>query len=158
MTNDGAARYVISHPQWGEIKILRPVPCRGDRWGVLAPLKGTPWGALISEVNGEALSHALHGRLRPLMTQIGPEPRLLLRRVPEGLRRCSLATTCPLAKAVCHPCPKVPACYEPPGLGSSEAGAAAAMVVLAWAEGRYVIVPTDTEFGSLSGSIRGSFE
>jgi len=59
MTDDGTARFTVEHPQWGEIKILRPVPFRGDRWGVLTSLRGTPWGDLIAEVSGEALSHAL---------------------------------------------------------------------------------------------------
>jgi len=147
MTDDGTARFTVEHPQWGEIKILRPVPFRGDRWGVLTSLRGTPWGDLIAEVSGEALSHALRGHLRPLMTQIGPAPKMLLRRIPEGHRQCSMSKSCPLAQKECHPCVRVPNCFVPPGLNSPEAQEAATIVVLAWAEERYVIVPTDTEFG-----------
>ena len=48
-------------------------------------------------------------------------------------------------KAICHPCLKVPACYIPPGL-SQEQQEAAAEVVLAWKDGRYVVVVEGGEF------------
>ena len=84
-------RLDINGKEWGVIKVLRPLvdPETGDDpWGELAPLKGTPFESLIPIVSGEALSHALHGYLRPLLTIIGPEPKTLARMVPKTLRKC----------------------------------------------------------------------
>ncbi len=139
-------RFAVSSPGLGRYDILRPLPKEGDPWGILAPLRETVWGALLPRVTGDALSHALHGRLQPFLEQLGTPPQGMFHKVPEGYRRCALAGECIVFKEkVCHPCPKLPDCYVPPGI-PSEAQAAANCVVMAWKEGLYVIVVEGAEF------------
>jgi len=137
--------YTVSAPGFPPLKILRPIPLGEEPWGVLAPLRGTPWGDLLSVINGEVLSHALHGHVAPLMQSIGRPPQASLKLVPDRYRTCSQHKDCLLASSHCHPCKKLPACYLPPHLEGEEI-AAAATVALAWAEDRYVIVVEGAEF------------
>lgn len=140
-------RFVISAAGYRDLKVLRPAPTRDSPWGPLAVLQGTVWGELIPVVSGEVWSHALHGYMRPLLQVIGRPPDISLRKVPEPYRFCvQHSQRCLMADANCHPCGKLPACYEPPGLGTDEARRAAATVALAWAEGRYVVVVVGEEF------------
>ena len=91
-------------------------------------------------VSGEALSHALHGRVSPLMNEIGRPPHAQLKLVPDPFRTCG-NTECIMADLkTCHPCSKVPDCYEPPGFETFEGRRAAVTVVLCWKEGRYVVI------------------
>jgi hypothetical protein len=135
--------------EWGKIKLARPSfgSIEHDPWGTLACLKGTPWGDRIPVVSGEVMSHALHGRATPLMRVIGTEPRGCLKLIPDPYRLCAMGKKgCVIyRKEVCHPCPKIPDCYIPPGLDSEQQLAASA-VVLAWKENRYVIVVAGAEF------------
>jgi len=142
-------RYSIDGKGWGAIKVLRPIvdtESGQDPWGELAPLKGTPFEGLIPIVSGEALSHALHGYLKPLLGEIGPDPKSLARMVPKAQRECEERKRCPMYVADCHPGPKQPDCFEPSGLESDEARAAAGIVTVAWAEGRYVLIVVGEEF------------
>lgn len=143
----GLLRFSIKSKEWGKTKILRPLPQPDEPWGVLACLKETPWGDLISVVSGDSLSHALHGHVTPFMNELGREPSASLRLVPTTHRTCSLSKSCiTYEAAICHPCSKLPACYEPPFLETAEQRSAAHAVVLAWKEGRYVIVVGEGEF------------
>ncbi len=91
MTTD-FQRLDIDGKEWGLIKILRPIVRDGeDPWGGLAPLKGSPYERLIPVVSGEALSHAQHGYLRPLLKVIGPDPKVLGKLVPKEYRKCGLS-------------------------------------------------------------------
>ena len=128
---------------WGDIKIMRPTPVDGDPWGDLAPLRETPWGDLITVVSGEALSHALHGHVVPLVRELGPHPHRLSRRVAD--QRCALWKGCVIAGDDCQPGKTLPECYSAPDL-SLEAALAARAVALAWKEERYVIVVQGPEF------------
>lgn len=139
------ARFVISSKHWGELKILRPYPKPDESWGELAPLRDTPWGDLLPIVSGEALSHALHGRVDPLMQEIGPHPHGLCRQVPGPFRRCAVADKCAIVSAHCEPGPRLPSCYVPPNV-SPEVGRAVEVVASAWAEGRYVLIVEGAEF------------
>ena len=127
----------------GTYKLLVAIP-REDAWGVLAPLRGTVWGSLIREVSGEAMAHARHGFLTPLANEIGPEPKHLMRKVPDAVGMCALSVggACAGATPLCRPGPKVPDCYEPTG----DATSVVYRVVLAWREGRYVVVVKGDEF------------
>jgi len=144
----------------GKIDILRPLPTEtreGDRllvdpWGVLAPLREVPeFAALLPVVDGEAFSDALHGRMRPLMLQIGPEPKYQLARLPPPFNECRRAAKCIMFdKRRCHPrSKKLPECWTPEG--SPEAQRAMATVTLTWAEGRYVVIVEGAEFVAGSG-------
>lgn len=139
------ARFLISSKDFGEYPILRPYPRDGDSWGDLAPLRGTQFESLVPVVSGAALSHALHGYLNPLMDEIGPHPHGQLRQIQGTQRTCRSARDCPIHGKYCYPNPKVPDCFSPEGL-EAEAQLAAAVVVSAWVEGRYVIVVEGDEF------------
>ncbi|OHD15481.1 MAG: hypothetical protein A2Y38_17515 [Spirochaetes bacterium GWB1_59_5] len=140
-------RFVISAPGQRDLKILRPVPTPSSPWGALESLRLTPWGTLIPVVDGEAFSHALHGYFPPLLRVLGRPPAASALKVPEPYRVCAQhSRRCPLAGPDCQPGAKLPDCYDPPGLDSEEAKLAAAVVALAWAEGRYVVVVEGDEF------------
>ena len=115
------------------------IPKQGDIWGVLAPLKETPWGDEIWTVPGEAMSHALHGWTVPLLRVLGTPPRARAVRMSEKDGRCSLHETCVMAKDYCRPSPQLPDCYEAP-LKDVRAAHLATLVALAWKEGRYVLL------------------
>jgi hypothetical protein len=133
-----------------QLKMMRPVPHDGEtEWGVLLPLRGTPWEAFIPVVSGAAHSRALHGDVKDLIRELGRPPYANALKVPLGYRECEQKARCLGAGPHCHPCPKVPECYEPPGLPSREVQAVASMVALAWAENRYVVVVRGPEFSLL---------
>ena len=139
-------RFTINSPEWGEVKILRPIPTGEDGWGSFAPLRGTVWEDLLPIVDGEATSHALHGHATPLMRQIGLPPKALLQLVPAPHRACSLMGGCIAYKAVdCQPRSKMPDCFTPDGV-SDEIQLLAATVLLAWKEGYYVVIVSGPEF------------
>jgi len=139
----------------GVVRILRPVPSEVrvgedliiDPWGELAPLRLVPeFATLIPIVTGEAMSHALHGWMRPLAESLGPEPQHQLLHIPDPHNVCSLANSCVMHDPKrCHPrCKKLPECWSPEGV--QEARRAMALVTLAWVEGQYVVVVEGAEF------------
>lgn len=138
-------RFTISSPTWGDVLVARPLPDPQSFWGVLSPLEGTPWGDLLPIVSGEVFSHALHGRVTPLMQQIGRPPHAQLKLLPEP-KMCSNEGCVMADPNICHPCAKMPDCYEPPGLDSDEARRAASQVALCWRDRRYVILVEGQEF------------
>lgn len=149
MTDD-LIEFAIDTKDWGRILIARPLPRKVedelDSWGCLAPLRDTPWGDLIPIVEGEIMSHALHGHATPLMRVIGPPPKALLKKVPEPFRQCSMSKNCLLfTKDSCQPGPKLPDCYAPPNV-PEQVGFLITKVALAWKENRYVVVVRGAEF------------
>lgn len=138
----------LPDPTHGEVLLAVAVPRDGEPWGVLAPLRGTPWGDAVREVTGEALSHARHGWSTPLMREVGPHPHDLARRIPPEAGACDLSTggRCAGASPLCRPGKKMPDCYEPPGLAETEQQVLAATVALFWREGRYVLTVRGSEF------------
>jgi len=145
----------------GKIDILRPLPTEtrdGDRllvdpWGVLAPLREAPeFATLLPVVDGEAFSDALHGRMRPLMLQIGPEPKYQLVRIPAPFNECVRSGSCIMFDAKrCQPrSKKLPECWLPRG-SEGAAQRAMAIVTLTWAENRYVVIVEGVEFVVGSG-------
>jgi len=146
----------------GPIDILRPLPSEKregdtlivDSWGILAPLRDVPgFAALIPVVDGESFSDALHGRMRPLMEKIGPEPKYQLARLRAPFTECERAAKCFMYdKRRCHPCrKKLPECWWPRGGGDDAAQQAMATVTLTWAEGRYIVIVEGAEFVVGSG-------
>jgi len=140
----------------GKIDILRPLPTEErqgetlivDPWGELASLRDVPeFAALIPVVDGESFSDALHGRMRPLMEKIGPEPKNQLASIRPPFDECMRAGTCIMFdKRRCHPRrKKLPECWLPKG-AEEDAQRAVATVTLTWAEGRYVVIVEGDEF------------
>lgn len=118
-----------------------------DPWGDLAPLRDEPdFAQLLPVVSGETFSLALHGYAKPLMEVIGPEPEFQLRRLPSKYRECSLRGSCVMFNDKrCQPLSKkLPECWWPEADETSRR--AVAVVTLAWAEDRYVVIVEGDEF------------
>jgi hypothetical protein len=131
-----------------KLPILYPTPLPDNPWGVLLPLKDTTWGEQIPVVTGEALSHALHGRAKPLLEMLGRPPKGRPFRLEEWDRICLEAQQgiCELAGSHCTPgSGKLPDCYQAP---TEDRGLRALAIAVgrAWDEGRYVFVVDGPEF------------
>jgi len=152
---DGYTRFKLPGDEWGEVEVVRILPRDGDIWGVFAPLKDTPWGDQLPTVSGESLSHALHGMTTPFMTEVGRPPYVLLKRIPEGYRRCNMWDGCiSYREALCQPCRKLPDCYEPPDL-DPEATQCANFLARMWKEEVYVVLVEGAEFRLGQGRVKG---
>jgi len=144
-------RYVTidDFERYTRLKVVYPPPRSGqDLWGVLAPLRGTNWGAQIPVVTGEALSHALHGRPKPLREMLGPPPLRRTLRIALEERVCleRQQGICEMAAPRCMPgSTEMPECYVPPTEDRALRVAATA-VAHAWDEGRYVFLVDGPEF------------
>ena len=138
---EGLVTYKIEGA-WGVFNVMRPIPRNGNPWGVLAPLKGTPWEAALPIVTGEAMSHALHGWSVPLVREIGPKPGS---RKVRGGTQCGLYAKCITADSKCHASGPPPDCYEAP-LEDPVARRAATAVALKWAEGAWVVIVEGPEW------------
>lgn len=147
--SEGFHQFSVQDAVHGRFELLVAVPNEDDHWGVLAPLRGTVWGAQIREVSGEAFAHARHGFLSPLMREIGPEPKHLSNRIPDIDGRCVLTAPgmCAGAGPHCRPGKKLPDCYEPPG--PVETQLLMLRVAVAWRDGVYVVVVAGSEFALL---------
>jgi len=151
-----AVRYAtIPDPlRFQEYKVMYPIPTKADIWGVLAPLRNTVWGMQIPEIDGEALSHALHGEPKFLRQQLGNPPTIRGKRFPVRLAYCHehQQQTCMLRHDNCRVgSDKLPECYVAP-CGDKredltpEQQPWATLVAKAWGEGRYVFVVRGAEF------------
>lgn len=142
---NGLVRYQLNDAKWGLYTIYRPIPKAGESWGCLAPLKGTEWEKYVPVVDGENMSHALHGYLKPLLEELGPEPRLLTKKIPEILGKCSLFKDCLTSDSKCIPSGPPPDCYEAKADEIPISSAATALVLL-WKQGAWVVVVEGGEF------------
>lgn len=130
------------------IKVLYPSPLPGNPWGVLLPMRDSSWGEQIPVVTGDALSHALHGRVKPLREMLGNPPQQRAKMIVLEDRLCyeAQARICDMAKPECRPGSKLmPECYVPPTEDRTLRVLGAA-VARAWDEGRYVFVVEGPEF------------
>lgn len=131
----------LKDSDWGTvpIKLLAILPQEDNPWGIAAPLQGTPWGDQIQKVSGEAFSHALHGWAMPLMREIGVDPYIHAKKVPIY---CDLKGSCiGFNTKNCLPGKLTPNCYQ-----VEENSDLITTIVLAWKEGRYVILIEGAEF------------
>lgn len=134
-------RYNVQLGDFGNVPVMRPID---SGWGELSPLKGTEWERFVPVVSAKAWSMALQKYSPPLLAEIGPPPRAYLLKFPATYRKCR--DKCVMFKAtVCHPNPKVPACYVPE-VEDPQVRRLVATLVQAWAEERYVVVVEGEEF------------
>lgn len=112
---------------------------------VLGSLEGTPWYDLVRPVSGEALGQARYGHLQPLLKEIGPAPRHLVRKIPVAMGRCGLSQSCAGFTKDCVPGPKVPDCYSADTKDTVQQEVINALVLF-WKEGRYVVRAVGEEF------------
>lgn len=107
------------------------------------PLRTLPgWADLLTILDPEVVEHALRGWSRPLTSALGISPAGAIRKIPVASRACQTRFRCAIHDPnKCRPLsPEMPVCFEPDGLESRAAAASAAIVVLAWHEGVYVVV------------------
>lgn len=134
--------------RFSELQVMYPLPAKDDFWGVLAPLRETPWASQIPIVSGEALSHALHGEPKFLRQQLGNPPRVRAKKLPIQHSMCALAqqNQCVIAKPTCHPgSGEMPECYQAPW-DDLETQNMMTVVAKAWNDGHYVFVVDGPEF------------
>ena len=147
--SDGFHDFAVSDPVMGTLRLMAVTPHEEDPWGILAPIRQTVWGSLIREVTGEALAHARHGYLSPLLQELGPHPKHLAQKVSDKDGMCVLfgGGVCAAASKYCRPGPKLPECYEPPVAANLQF--IIGRVALAWRDGIYVVVVHGDEFNLL---------
>jgi hypothetical protein len=133
--------------------LVEIVPEDAEHWGALESLRGTSWEHGVKVIPAEALSHALHGRILPLLRALGRDPRASGRRVAFEEGMCSQINTCLTAdRGLCRPGGSKgknrklqhgpPDCYEAPLSEETPMGGAEVFqrVSMAWREGRHTVV------------------
>jgi len=145
-------RFRVDTRHWGILLLLQPLPKEErqgavmmvDPWGDFACLREVPeFASLIPVVSGDVYSQAMHGYAKPLLEALGREPKFQLIKVPYKV--CSQQDDCVMFNVHrCRPCPKMPECWQPEV--EKHLVRAVAVVMLAWAEGRYVVVVEGAEF------------
>jgi hypothetical protein len=137
---------VVPDKTYGEIKLAVIKPQHGDNWGSLSPLKGTVWGDLIPEVSGDAVAYARHNYAAPLTKELGPDPKVLLRKISDAEGICRQRHTCAGYTLQCRPGLKTPDCYEAPGKWTEEQQMLIGHLTLTWRCGFYVVRVRGSEF------------
>jgi len=127
-----------------ELNLAVVLPKGDDIWGVLAPLRDTPWAQEIHTIPGDVLSHALYGYCTPLIRVLGTPPGARGSRIPDEVGACSQIQTCVMRKPYCRPGPKLPDCYDAPS-DDLQVSYLASVVALAWRDGRYVLLVEGAE-------------
>lgn len=78
-----------------EIKLLcTPVNKHDKHWGEFELFRNTSWENVVCVIPGDIYTHALHGRLDPLLKQIGREPVASLRKIVPDEGECSFKGNC----------------------------------------------------------------
>lgn len=114
-----------------------------ESWeGYWQALQGTEIASLFTEVSKETYDHALVGWTRPLITQLGLDPKGALRKLPVTARQCAVREGCPFYdKKHCTPSSaKMPWCFQPNVGEDSQKRSLSAEVIGLWREGVYVVV------------------
>lgn len=110
----GTRKAVISCSEQQDFLLMWAIPKENEPMGVFSVLRGTVWEKLVGKVSGESLSHALHGWATPLVREMPPKPKNLLRKL-KG-ENCWMRKECVMATQRCHPNLDVPNCFEPEDL------------------------------------------
>lgn len=101
----------ITCAEQGEFLLTWAIPKEGNPMGVFSVLKDTKWEVLVGKVSGEALSHAFHGWATPLVRELPPVPKQILRKVKN--EKCWMQKECVMHTKKCYPHLDVPNCFEP---------------------------------------------
>jgi hypothetical protein len=133
--------------------LVEVVPKDANHWGVLESLRGTSWEQGVQEVPADALAHALHGRLQPLLVALGRSPEASAKKVTESEGMCKECNTCLIyEKDFCRPGGYKgrgwrrkngpPNCYEAPLPDGTPSKVLEVFlqVATAWKENRHVII------------------
>lgn len=112
-------------------------------WDQLGPLRDTSWGGLLSQVTQEAVDHAYRKWTRPLVSQLGLDPKGCLRKAGLGGQGCYNERTCTIHISDCRiNSPKRPWCFEPVGVEATSARLLASKLIEAWSSNTWVLVIT----------------
>ena len=125
-----------------------------DHWGDFEVFRGSSWSKVLSIVSGDSYSHALHGRVDPLLRELSREPQSAMKKITPEEGECLHKNTCIIwNKGFCVPGGKdkkvqgPPDCYEPPLQGASqEIIETFSKVALALKEGYYIVVVKGSGF------------
>jgi len=92
---------------------------------------------LVTTVPSEVWDQALEGWSKPLVSLLGREPAGCLKKLPAEAKVCEKKSSCPFfSKRSCFPEGReMPWCYVPSGFDVKVAD-----LIVAWREGKYVIV------------------
>ena len=112
--------------------------------GDYEPLENSPWGGPITRASQYAVDMAYRRLTRPLVDQLGPDPKGCLRKLPKSGRVCFQRQRCPLHdKKRCHLlADQLPHCFEPEGVEDDGERQAAARAIQVWHEGVYLVAVT----------------
>jgi hypothetical protein len=128
----------------GELQLLAVWQKDGHWEPEWEPLRGTPFGDLLSVVPEETLNHALTGWSRPLVQALGISPEGALRKIPKEAQQCLRRSKCPLYDAKCVPLAReMPWCFEPDGVKDDGVRYAASRVIEEWRAKVYVVIVTE---------------
>ena len=113
----------------------------------LSFLEDTAWKKGIHFVSADAMSHALHGWVQPLLRELGPEPKYTCKKISQKEGLCSLYNDCINAKKTCQPkyITTLPPCYEAP-IDNPTHQWVVNEIVHQWTQGVFVIVVKGNEF------------
>lgn len=100
----------ITCAEQGEFLLLWAIPT-DDPMGVFKVLRGTKWEVLVGKVSGESLSHAFHGWATPLVREMPPSPKQILKKLSK--EQCWMKDECIMHTKKCYPHLGVPNCFEP---------------------------------------------
>lgn len=107
----GVREAKISCPEQGDFLLLWAIPKENNPMGVFSVLENTSWGCLVGKVSGESLSHAFHGWATPLVRELPPPPKQILRKMKGA--ECWMQKECVMHNKKCYPHMDVPNCFEP---------------------------------------------
>jgi len=130
---DGLVFTTLKDPHWGNPKIARIMPVKGESWGSFKEIEGTQWEGLIPSISEKVLERALLGDTTPLMREVrSPEGCLSLAPIN---KICSSFKTCASAhKIYCHlHHKKMSECFSVEGTESHR------ILISAWKENFHVI-------------------
>ena len=102
--------------------------------------------SLLPSVTKEVLDNALTGWTRPLVDSLGPQPKGMLLKLPEGSRECWSRETCPLHFKACSFLHKgMPWCFGPDGYDDEEQRKLIAGLISLWRESVYVLIVNEVD-------------
>lgn len=107
----GTRQAKISCSEQGEFLLLWAIPKQDEPMGVFSVLRDTKWEVLVGKVTGESLSHAFHGWATPLVRELPPQPKQILRKLKS--ESCWMKDECIMYGKKCFPHLDVPNCFEP---------------------------------------------
>jgi len=128
-------RLKLSTAEMGEVELYLIYDVGGTWEETWQPLQGV---MDIPSVAKETMDHALRGWTRPLVDNLGPPPKGMLRKLSKQAQRCAHEDPCPfyMPRRCGVLFSKMPWCFEPDGIVP---GSLAADIIKLWRQEVYVV-------------------